>query len=80
MLNPMKHFSKANLKKSVNLFIAIFITVMLSACTEQRKAEVQPSPVSSQPVSSQEPVAQTEPAKTGEAAPKRSSPLGIGSR
>jgi hypothetical protein len=70
----MKPFSTANLKKSVNLFTAIIITVMLSACTEQRKAEIQSPPISSQLVSFQEPVDQPEPTKTGEAAPKRSSP------
>jgi hypothetical protein len=70
----MKPFSKAKLKKSVNLITAIFISVMLSACTEQRIAEVQSPPVSSQPASIQEPVDQPEPPKTEEAAPKRSSP------
>lgn len=70
-MNPL---SNVNLKKSVNLFTAILITVMISACTEQRKAEVQSPPVSSQPVSFQVPVDQPEQPKTGEAAPKRSSP------
>jgi hypothetical protein len=71
-VNPLKLFSKANLKKSVNL-IAIFIIVLLSACTEQRKAEVQSPPVSSLPDSVQELVVPPEPPKTEEAAPKRSS-------
>ncbi|SED13637.1 hypothetical protein [Paenibacillus sp. GP183] len=69
--NPRK---KDNLKKSVNLFTAIFITVMLSACTEQPKAEVQSPPESSQPVAIQEPVAELELPKTGEAPPNHSSP------
>lgn len=69
----MNPFSKSSIKKSVNLFTAVFITLMLSACTEQRKVEVQSPPVSSQPASFQESVGQPEPPKTGEAAPKRSS-------
>ncbi|MCL6457869.1 MAG: hypothetical protein K6T85_07675, partial [Gorillibacterium sp.] len=60
----------SNIKKSVNLFIAILITVMISACTEQRKTEVQ-SP--SQPVNSQTSVDQPEQPKIGEAVPKSSS-------
>jgi hypothetical protein len=65
----MKAFSKINLKKSVNLLTVIFITVMITACTEQRKEEAQ-----SPPVSFQEQLDQPEPPITGEAAPKRSSP------
>jgi hypothetical protein len=68
----MKPFSNAIFNKSVNLFIAIFMTLMLSACAEKRSTEVQSLLVSSQPVSFQEAVEQAELPKTVEATPMRS--------
>lgn len=74
-VNPRKpSFSEANLKKNVILFTVIFITVMLSACSEQGGVEVQSPPVSSQLVSLQGPVDQPEPSATREAASESSSP------
>jgi hypothetical protein len=73
-VNPLKPLSNANLRKSVNLFSAILITVMISACTEQRKDEVQSPPATSQPVISQVSADQSEQPKTGETTPMRSSP------
>jgi hypothetical protein len=50
-VDPIKYISITNIMKKLNLFTAIFIFVMISACTEQQKMEVQSQPTSSQPVS-----------------------------